>query len=136
MLDVEEARARILKGFEPLETIEVLVGDALGMAVASDLRAPHPLPRFDNSAMDGYAVSRADVAQTPVTLPVVGEVRAGDAGDVPLSQGAAVRIMTGAPIPPGADAVVPVEDTEGTDDEVTIAVAPGPAAHIRPAGDD
>lgn len=136
MLDVEQARARILRGFEPLETIEVLVRDASGMAIASDLRAPHPLPRFDNSAMDGYAVRRADVTETPVSLPIAGEVRAGDAGEASLPPGAAFRIMTGAPIPPGADAVVPVEDTEDGADEVTISVRPGPAAHIRPAGDD
>lgn len=136
MLDVDAARERILEAFEPLETIQVPVADAFGMVVASDLYAPHPLPRFHNSAMDGYAVRHADVRQVPVVLPVVGEVRAGDAGDEPLPAGTAVRIMTGAPVPPGADAVVPVEDTEGSDAEVMITVQPGPSAHIRPAGDD
>lgn len=136
MLDVDAAREKILEAFEPLGTTRVPVVDAFGMVVATDLHAPHPLPRFDNSAMDGYAVRHADVRQVPAVLPVVGEVRAGDAGDERLPAGAVVRIMTGAPIPPGADAVVPVEDTEGSDTEVTIKVRPEPSAHIRPAGDD
>ena len=140
MLTVQEARDQILAGLKPLEDVEVLLGDALGSVVATELRAPHPLPRFDNSAMDGYAVRHSDVvdasAEAPVALALAGEVRAGDDGDVPVAPGNCVRIMTGAMVPPDADAIVPVEDTEERDDKVWISVAPAPRAHIRPAGDD
>ena len=142
MLDVESARLKILDAFVPLETIEIEVAHAAGMVSSTDLYAPHALPRFDNSAMDGYAVRRSDITDVPITLPLAGEVRAGDAADEPLPDGSAVRIMTGAPIPAGADAVVPIEDvvpledTDGPETEVTVIVAPRPAAHIRPAGDD
>ncbi|MEA2453410.1 MAG: molybdopterin molybdotransferase, partial [Actinomycetota bacterium] len=70
MLQVDEARARILAGFSPLDTIEVPIGDARGMVPNTDQLAPHPLPRFDNSAMDGYAVRRADLSTLPVELRV------------------------------------------------------------------
>lgn len=136
LLTVDEARARILAGFSSLGPVEVPVAEAAGMVVASDLIAPHPLPRFANSAMDGYAVRRADVLDVPARLRVVGEVRAGDPGDPEVNSGAAVRIMTGAPIPPGADAIVPIEQATETDGDVTIEVAPTERAHIRPAGED
>jgi molybdopterin molybdotransferase len=136
MLEVEEARRRILEGFSPLPRVEVAVADAAGMVPTADLFAPHPLPRFDNSAMDGYAVRRSDVSVVPMTLDVRGEVRAGDAGSSVVGAGTAVRIMTGAPLPPGADAVVPVEDTTEADGVVTITAAPPASGHVRPAGDD
>jgi molybdopterin molybdotransferase len=137
MLSVDEARAQILSGFSPTPVIEVVVRDALRCASARDLHAPHALPRFDNSAMDGFAVRREDVTGVPVTLTVVGEVKAGDdAAGVDIERGTAVRIMTGAPVPAGADAVVPVEDTTSEEDQVTISELPPPHGHIRPAGDD
>lgn len=140
MLTVQEARDRILAGLNPLEAADVLLENALGSAVASDLYAAHPLPRFDNSAMDGYAVKRSDVLQassdSPVALALTGEVRAGDDGNVPVEPGTCVRIMTGAMVPPDADAIVPVEDTEEHDDKVLISAAPAERGHIRPAGDD
>jgi molybdopterin molybdotransferase len=136
MLQVDEARARILAGFSPLDTIEVPVGDALGMVPNTDQLAPHPLPRFDNSAMDGYAVRRADLSTLPVELRVTGEVKAGDPGEHLVEEHTAARIMTGAPLPPGADAVVPVEDTTEAGGTVTITAAPPKHGHIRPAGDD
>ena len=102
--------------------------------------APVSLPGFDNSAMDGYAVRFDDVAgaapETPVTLPVVGEIGAGQARLRALGPGAAAKIMTGAPVPAGADAVVPYEWTDRGADSVRIEQAPELRQHIRAAGDD
>lgn len=136
MHSVEEARNLVLESFSPLLTEELPVRDARGMVVAGDLYAPHALPRFDNSAMDGYAVKRDDLTDVPVALELVGEVRAGEAGDIHVVPGTAVRIMTGAPVPPGADAVVPVEVTSESNGKVTVSAAPPEHGHIRPAGDD
>ena len=102
--------------------------------------APVSLPGFDNSAMDGYAVRFDDVRgaapETPVTLPVVGEIGAGQARLRALGPGAAAKIMTGAPVPAGADAVVPYEWTDRGADSVRIEQAPELRQHIRAAGDD
>lgn len=140
MLSVEEARERVLAAVAPVPPTDVRVADALGLVSASDLVAPHPLPRFDNSAMDGYAVRGEEVEraspEAPVTLAIVGEVRAGDPGDITVTPGRAARIMTGAPIPPGADAVVPVEETSESDGRVVVAGAAQRGRHVRPAGDD
>jgi molybdopterin molybdotransferase len=136
MLTVEEARVRILAAFSPLPATELRVADAAGMVPAADLFAPHPLPRFDNSAMDGYALRQADVVEVPATLRVIGEVRAGEPGAIEVAAGTAARIMTGAPVPPGADAIVPIEEAHEVDGTVTVLVAPRERAHIRPAGDD
>ena len=140
MLTVEEARARVLDAVEPLEEVDTVVADALGLVLARDVVAPHSLPRFDNSAMDGFAVVAADCAgaseTTPVLLDVVGEVRAGDPGDLTVSPGSAVRIMTGAAVPEGADAIVPVEITEEAHGKVAILAAVDAGRHVRPAGDD
>lgn len=119
-VDVEQHRAdvaELLAGLagRPAEEVSVHEG-ALGRVLASDVVAPGPLPRFRNSQMDGFAVRAADVASAgpgaPVTLPVVGDVAAAPGEPAPLEPGTAVRIMTGAPVPAGADAVVPVEDTD------------------------
>ena len=140
MLTVKEARERILAGLDPLPPTEVGLTEAGGMVLADDLLAPHDLPRFDNSAMDGYAVKRTDVkgasTEKRVALALAGEVKAGEVSDVAIISGACVRIMTGAQVPPGADAVVPVEDTEETGSKVWISAEPPPHGHIRPAGDD
>ncbi len=136
MMTVEEARALILSAFSPLPVIEVPVAAAAGMVPAHDLIAPHPLPRFDNSAMDGYAVRRADVMEVPARLQVIGEIRAGEPGLVEILPGTAARIMTGAPVPVGADAIVPIEEATETAGTVTVTVPPRERAHIRPAGDD
>jgi molybdopterin molybdotransferase len=136
MLSVEDARAQILDGFEALPIVEVPIAEACGMVTAEDVFAPHDLPRFDNSAMDGYAVRRADIPSPGSTLELIGEVRAGAPGDQQVGPGAAARVMTGAPIPPGADAVVPIEQAEESGGRVTIVVVPADHAHIRPAGDD
>jgi molybdopterin molybdotransferase len=140
MLSVREARARVLAAVQTLPIEEAPVADALGLVAAQTLRAPHPLPRFDNSAMDGYAVRGEDAAlasdSSPVTLRVIGEVRAGDPGDQKIEAGTAVRIMTGAPLPPGADAVVPVELTEEKDGRVAVKASISSGRHVRPAADD
>jgi molybdopterin molybdotransferase len=140
MLTVGEARRLVLESVSPLAPTDVLVRDALGLVLAEDLIAPQSLPRFDNSAMDGYAVVAADTVagseESPAVLKVVGEVRAGDPGDVEVTLGCAARIMTGAPLPRGADAVVPVEVTEELDDTVLIREPTRSGRHVRPAGDD
>jgi molybdopterin molybdotransferase len=140
MLTVEEARGRVLAAVTQLPVDDVLVGEARGMVLSETLKAPHPLPRWDNSAMDGYAL-RGDEgatasAESPLVLEIVGEVRAGDPGDIEVGSGTAVRIMTGAPLPPGADAVIPVEETEESDGKVVVKAAAPLGAHVRPAGDD
>ncbi|MFD7310321.1 gephyrin-like molybdotransferase Glp [Promicromonospora sp. NPDC059942] len=138
-VDVEQHRADVaglLAAFveRPVEEVP-LDGDVLGRVLARDVVAPEPLPRFRNSQMDGFAVRAADVAaatpDAPVTLPVAGDVAAAPGDPAPLAPGTAVRIMTGAPVPAGADAVVPVEDTDhGTFNRVATAPAapPSPAA--------
>lgn len=140
MLTVDEARECVLAAVDVRPVEQVVVGDAAGLVLATDLVAPHPLPRFANSAMDGYAVRSADAANAseaePVVLAVVGEVRAGDPGDVEVGPGQAARIMTGATVPPGADAVVPVELTEEAGDKVTVKAGMPAGRHVRPAGDD
>lgn len=140
MIEVSEARARVLERFQPTDVVEVPIREARGMALAQDVHAPHPLPRFDNSAMDGYAVRAADIQRvlvdSSVNLTVIGEVRAGEPGDLEVTHGTAARIMTGAPVPKGADAIVPVEDTEESGSEVMVRAATELGRHIRPAGDD
>jgi molybdopterin molybdotransferase len=140
MLTVEEARSRVLDAVPLLPVEDVLVGEARGLVLSETLAAPHPLPRWHNSAMDGYALRGEEgataSAESPLVLEVVGEVRAGDPGDVEVIAGTAVRIMTGAPLPPGADAVIPVEETEETDGKVVVKAAALVGAHVRPAGDD
>ena len=119
MLSVEEAFARIVSQFAVLETETVSLLDALGRVLAEDVVSTEDVPAFDNSAMDGYAVRFADTQAAseaqPVHLRVVGDLAAGAVPTAPLGPGEAVRIMTGAPVPPGSDAVVPFEDTDRTD---------------------
>lgn len=137
---VEEHLARVLAGVRPLEPVDLPLLDCLGLAVVDDVVATMDLPSFDNSAMDGYAVRRADVAtataDTPVVLPVVGQIGAGQATLRSLEPGQAAKIMTGAPVPEGADAIVPYEWTDRGADEVRIDAAPEDGQHVRPAGDD
>src|SRR4051794_33346083 len=112
--------------------------DTVGLTLAEDVVAAVSLPGFDNSAMDGYAVRAADVATAradrPVVLPVVGEIGAGRATLTELPPGAAAKIMTGAPVPAGADAVVPYEWTDRGADQVRIDEAPAVGQHVRPMG--
>src|SRR5919201_1231804 len=116
-VSVPEAREAILAQFSPLDPAEVALSEALGLVLAEDVLSDIDLPPFDNSAMDGYAVRAQDLAgaqpDKPAALRVVGYVPAGAAPgpDDRVEAGAAIRIMTGAPVPPGADAVVRFEDT-------------------------
>src|SRR3984957_21353867 len=114
---VEEHLAGIMAMIRPLVPTELGINDAHGLVLAEDVAAASALPSFDNSAMDGYAVRVQDVAaaseENPVTLPVVAEVAAGDTGAYALPAGTAIRIMTGAILPHGTEAVIPVEWTDG-----------------------
>jgi molybdopterin molybdotransferase len=140
MKSVDEHLAGILAAIEPIAPIELGLLEAEGGVLAEDVTATHPLPSFDNSAMDGYAVRSADVAGTagghPITLPVVGEVVAGDTGAYAVTAGTAVRIMTGAQLPAGADAVVPVEWTDGGLAKVEVREAAAPGHAVRHTGED
>jgi molybdopterin molybdotransferase len=133
---VDEHLAEVLQVVHPLAPLEVGLLDAHGCVLAEDVVAPAPLPGFDNSAMDGYAVRAADVAQVPCVLPVVGDVPAGPASPLRVQPGLCVRIMTGAFLPPGADTVVPVEHTDGGIAQVRIDRRPTPGQHVRRAGED
>jgi molybdopterin molybdotransferase len=132
----DEHLAEVLQVVQPLSPLEVGLLDAHGCVLAEDVHAPGPLPGFDNSAMDGYAVRSADVQHVPCVLPVVGDVAAGPASSLSVQPGLSVRIMTGAMLPPGADAVVPVEHTDGGIAQVRIDRAPVPGQHVRRAGED
>lgn len=132
---VEEHRSRVLGGLGALGRTEVVaVAEAFGRVLAEDVTAALAVPPFDHAAMDGFAVRAADVATVPVSLPVAGVVAAGDPV-VPLPGGAAVRIMTGAPLPPGADLVIPFEWTSGAD-PVTVRRTAPVGRHIRREGED
>jgi molybdopterin molybdotransferase len=139
-VSVEEHVDRILSAVEPLPPYEQPLLEALGLPVCEQVVAPMDLPVFDNSSMDGYAVVADDVAHAtesePVHLPVVGEAAAGQTKLFAMSPGTAVKIMTGAPVPQGADAVVPVEWTDGGAATVRVGKAPAPGQHVRRRGED
>lgn len=140
MRSVEEHQRIVLGDAQPLPAQSVPLLDADGLVLAESVTASWPLPSFDNSSMDGYAVRVADLAgaseASAVRLPVRGDIAAGQEAAQRLEPGTAVRIMTGAPIPDGTEAVVPVEWTDGAIDEVAITRAPDPGAHIRLRGED
>jgi molybdopterin molybdotransferase len=137
---VAEASERILAGIEPLGTERVSLSDALGRVLASPVASPVTIPAWDNSAMDGYAVRADDVAGAsethPVALDVLETVAAGAFPSRAVAAGTATRIMTGAPVPEGADSVVRVEDTDGGDARVTIHSARDARRNIRRRGED
>src|SRR5438552_8044050 len=136
LLSAADALARILAGVPALPGVEVPLLDALRLVLAEDIAADRDVPPFRNSAMDGYAVRGVDVASAPVELRVVGEVAAGGFPDRAVGPGEAMRIMTGAPMPEGADTVVRVEDTDNAADIVTIAASTPKGMSIRQAGED
>jgi len=140
MLTVEEARERVLARFHPLEAEAIPLSDALGRVLAEDALARASSPPFTNSAMDGYALRSADTtganAQAPIRLQLVGEVPAGSVYPRVVQAGEAVRILTGAPLPDGADAALQQELTEVSDGWVTIAQPVAPGTNIRHAGED
>ncbi|WP_246234550.1 molybdotransferase-like divisome protein Glp [Streptomyces boluensis] len=156
---VDEHLEDILGAVHPLEPIELQLLDAQGCVLVEDVTVPVSLPPFDNSSMDGYAIRTADVAgateEFPAVLEVIGDVAAGSAGELTVGPGQAARIMTGAPLPPGAEAVVPVEWTdgglgegpvgtmnphssspEGATGEVRVHRPAGNRAHVRARGSD
>ena len=147
MLEVEQAFERILAHFAPLDAVALPVLQTLGMALAEDITSPLDLPPLANSAMDGYAVLHADIADatdSPSKLSVISAVAAGQVSDQTVTQGNAIRIMTGAPVPNGADTVVPFEETDELDrrragvplDQIEIRKALPLGSNVRPAGED
>jgi molybdopterin molybdotransferase len=139
-LTVEEHLEKILRGIGPLGAYDQPIVESLGLPLLEDFVSATDLPRFDNSAMDGYAVRAEDIATAtrdqPVTLPVVGEIAAGSARPFAISAGTAVKIMTGAPIPRGADAVVPFEETDRGNARVVVYASAPADARARRRGDD
>ncbi len=138
MIPLSDAREFVLSKCDPGPVVTVPVDDAADLVTAADLAAVGPIPPFDNTAMDGFAIRAADVANAPVTLDMVGTIAAGAAPDITVNEGQAVRIMTGAPMPPGADAVVMVELTSLSEDHQSVDIAESVPVgnHIRPSGDD
>lgn len=140
MIPLEEAQARVSANIGVLDPMRVAIEDSRGLVLAEQIVATEAIPPFPNTAMDGYAVRAADVADAsksnPVRLPIVATVAAGSIAPRVLDGGEAMRIMTGAPIPDGADAIVMVELTESDDQHVSVLASVPPGNHIRPAGDD
>ena len=135
MHSLEQARAAILARLEPMAAESVLLAQSAGRVLAADVAAAVDLPRFDNSAMDGYAVIAAE-AGTGAQLQCVGEVPAGSAFENALQSGQCLRIFTGSPLPVGANAVVMQEDTRVEADRVEITEGVKPFEHIRLRGED
>jgi molybdopterin molybdotransferase len=133
---VEQHQSAILAALTPLPPVSAELADAEGSVLAEDVTAAVSLPSFDNSSMDGYAVQAKDTTDTPATLQVTGEVAAGDTGVYQLAPGTAIRIMTGAQLPEGADAVVPVEWTDDGADRVEIRRSVQPGNAVRSVGED
>ena len=136
MRPLADAQRDVLDSVPRLPVVELPLGEALGLALARPVLAPHDVPPFTNSAMDGYAVQGADVGSAPVTLRLIEDVPAGHVAKASVTPGASIKIMTGAPMPDGADTVVKVEDTEPLPDAVRILAATRPGTAVRPAGGD
>lgn len=148
MLSVEEAYQQIMACFAPLDVEEKPILECLGQTLAAEVRSPLALPLLANSGMDGYAVRREDIAgaseQAPVNLRVIGLVAAGQVPDRPVEPGTAIRIMTGAPVPEGADTVVPFEETDEISrrtsgrslSDIDIQADLPFGCNVRPAGED
>lgn len=138
MIPVEAHLQRVLAAVAPLTPVRLPLLRTVGLVLSEDVQVVRDLPSFDNSSMDGYAVRSFDVPADalPVSLPVDGEVAAGAAPGATLAAGHALRIMTGAPLPFGADCVVPVEHTDGGVQVVCIERAPEAGAYVRRAGED
>ena len=136
MRPLADAQREVLEAVDPLPIEATELAAAAGLALAEPIVAKHDLPPFANSAMDGYAVIAEDVQDAPVTLPVLEDVAAGSVPTKTVTSGTVIKIMTGAPMPDGADAVVPVEQTEPGDGEVRILSGVPYGESVRPAGDD
>jgi molybdopterin molybdotransferase len=140
VISVQEHLSRIVATVQRLPPVGLDLLDAQGCVLAQEVTSQVALPGFRNSAMDGYAVHAADLsgasATAPVILPVAGDIAAGNTDSLRLAPGQSMRIMTGAPMPDGADAVVKVEDTDGGLSRVTISAEVSVGKHVRQAGDD
>jgi molybdopterin molybdotransferase len=140
MIPLEEAQSRVLAGCTRLDVRDTPIDDAVGCVTAGPVVATEAVPPFPNTAMDGYAVQAVDTAGAspahPVRLTVTGTLAAGAAPVGPIGRGEALRIMTGAPFPPGADAIVIVEVTTTDGDDVLVHEPAQPGDHVRPAGED
>jgi len=140
MISVDEHLETVLATVPTLPPFDQPLLEAQGCALGADVHCRVDLPTFDNSAMDGYAVRSADVAdaspEQPVVLPVVGDIAAGSNKAYAMGERLAIRIMTGAPVPHGADAIVPLEDTDGGTANVAITRAAPAGAHVRARGED
>jgi molybdopterin molybdotransferase len=137
---LDDQVAKVLASIGSIDAIELTILDAQGLTLAEDVRSPRALPGFDNSAVDGYALRAVDIGaareDAPVVLPVVGDVIAGARSVSGMGPGLAMRIMTGAPMPAGADAVVRIEDTDRGVARVGIRVAAQSGTAVRRAGED
>jgi molybdenum cofactor synthesis domain-containing protein len=136
VIPLDDARAQILAAIEPLPPRVHATTHARGLVLGEDVIAGEAVPPFANTGMDGYAVRAADTQPPPARLRVVDELAAGQAPSRAVGPGEAIRIMTGAPMPDGADAVVMVEMTRTEGDHVVIERAAAPGDHVRPAGGD
>lgn len=136
MLDFDQARARLLEAARtPAKTQTLPLVHASGLILASAVVSPINVPGFDNSAMDGYALSIEDFSMLPASFPVVQRIAAGQTGEA-LAVGHAARIFTGAPVPPGSNAVVPQEHTEAADGQVRVTHPVVAGQHVRLLGED
>jgi molybdopterin molybdotransferase len=140
LISVDEARARVLDGVSPLAPLHLALTDAHGCVAAEDVVAAESLPSFASSAMDGFAVRAADVAeatpQQPAELKIVGRALIGSRPEATVGGGEAMAIATGAPIPSGADTIVPIENAEVQGEIVRLLEAAPTGKHVRPVGED
>ena len=140
MLSVAEYLDLVLDSVSELPPMEMPISDVNGCVLAQDIYARWPLPSFDNSSMDGYAVIASDLVNasegSPIALPVIDDIPAGFKSVETLRSGQAIRIMTGAPIPAGADSVIPIESTDGGSEVVVIRASVVPGSCIRREGED
>ncbi len=136
MISLEEARSYVMGSCARQAPVFTKVNEALGLVTAVDVIAEESLPPFANTAMDGFAVRSSDLSEVPTQLRIVETIAAGHNPLEVVGEGEASRIMTGAPVPDGADAIVMVEKTTVDGDIVTVEIAVDPGNHIRPAGDD
>lgn len=140
MIPLADVKERIDRDINVLSPESVALENALGLVLAEPITASEAIPPFDNTAMDGFAVRSVDTAgateDRPVSLAISGVIAAGSVASAPLRPGEAMRIMTGAPMPEGADSVVMVELTESDENTVRILASVDPGNHVRPAGDD
>ena len=139
-MPVDDARAKVLDAIQPLAPLQLPLTEVHGCVSAEDVVATHSLPAFASSAMDGFAVRASDVADAtparPAELKIVGRAMIGHRPEIVVGGGEAVAIATGAPVPAGADAVVPIENAQVVGEVVRLVEAAPPGRHVRPVGED